>query len=564
MLDTNEFQKAKKRVFDERSSLSDDSSILESYVNDLELVCINERSFELAEILRELIERTESIASLEMQFKFLTLYFQQIYRYMQNLNMIKKVIKKMETITKQTQNVEHIAYTSLSKSIMHRIIGSIDDSNKHIRRALKTISTAREKYPDAYHMILYTSSVFFLDKRTKQEVVENVKTCVNYWYLNQNTLSMIMGIILLLRSYVILRNEHKFNELISWIFSEAKIQDQVLDNHFTILYSFVGRVYAIKTQLPEAIKYLQEAYNRVKQTKSQEKLMYEFIDIQKFLCRSYAFIGRYEESYEILINFLNFLESDFVRKNYHKDRIKAQYFSAYYTLLFIFVQLDVNISNIDDEKLIRIHNYAKDLIEQSRISRYLLLNTTLDQKEVDKIDKEKSLRPDELYLNLYQQLVSLETYSADEKTIDNIELIRDYVFNPLYADIVIGKIHFSMGNFEKFNNIVERLNEQINKADTPFLLLWVQLFSLLSQFLEYPDNTNLIVEIQGLENHCRDNKFFKMADEINLYWKILQTSITVETQRDRFQQTAFLDLYDIQSREMVIEILDKKESQDDN
>jgi len=370
---------------------------------------------------------------------------------------------------------------------------------------------------------------------------------------------MILGIYILLRSYIILGDENKFNELISWVFSEEKIQDQVLDNHFTLLYSYVGRIYAIKSQITKAINYLQEAYDRVKQTNSQDKLMYQFIEIQKLLCRSYAFQGLYEESYEILIDFLSYLESDFVGKNYYKDRIKAQYFSAYYTLLFIYVQLDVSISSIEDEKLLKIHDYTKDLIEQSQISRDLLFETTLDEQEMERMNEEKSLRPDELYMNLYQQLISLETYSADEKTIDNIELIRDYVFNPLYADIVIGKIHFSMGNFKNFKTIVKKLNTQTIKADTPFLQIWIKLFNLLNQFLGNPENSELITDIQKLENHCKTSKFFKMADEVNFYWKLLKSSLTLEAQSDRFQQTAFLDLYNQQSRKMVIEILDKRE-----
>ena len=167
MLDTVEFQKAKKRVLEKRSSLHD-LSILESYIKDLELVCINERSFELAEILSDLITKTESLANIELQFKILTLYAQQIYQYMQNLDEAKKITEKMESIAEQTQNIEHVAYTSLSKSIMSRITGAIEDSNEHILNALKIIRTEELIYPDTYHRILYTSSIFsWMDDKNK-------------------------------------------------------------------------------------------------------------------------------------------------------------------------------------------------------------------------------------------------------------------------------------------------------------------------------------------------------------------------------------------------------------
>jgi hypothetical protein len=560
MLDIEEFQKARSRVLENRYTL-DDLSTLESYIDDLELVCTNERSFKLAEILSDLIAKTESLVSPEILFKLLTLYAQQIYQYLQNLDESIKIIEKMELIAEQTQNPEHIAYTHFSKSIVNRIMGFIDDSNKSIHQSLDIMITEKKNYPDTYHTILFSYSVFSMVKEENlPEITRNIETCVDYWYSNQNTLSMVIGIHLLLRCYSLLGNEDKFNELIDWIFSEEKIQDRILDSHFTILYSYVGTIYGLNSKIPEAIKYLQEAYDRVKQTGSQEELMYEFVEIQKLLCRSYAFIGKYEESYEILINFLSYLESDFVAKNYIRYKIKTQYFSAYYTLLFIYVQLDVNISSIEDERLLRIHNYTKELIEQSEISRDLLFETTLDEQEKIRMSEEKSIRPDELHMNLYQQLISLETYSANEKTIDNINIIRNYIFNPLYADIIIGKIHFSKSDFKNFNTIVEKLNAQVNKADTPFLQLWIKLFNLLNHFLDDPKDSEIITEVQNLEDYCRASKFFKMADEVNFYWKLLKSSLTLEAQSSRFQQTAFLDIYNKQSRKMALEILDQKDS----
>ncbi len=559
MLDIEEFKQAKERLLKNRNHLHN-SSILKTHISDLELVCTNERTSILAEILSELVKKLDISVGFDIQFKLLFLYFQQIYHYLENLEKVKQIVKKMKAITEQTQNIEQIAYISYSESMMYRIIGSIKDSNKHILQALETIKPVKENYPDAYYRILYASSIFLMNEKNQLEVIENVENCVNYWHSNQNTLPMILGIHILLRSYSTLGKEDKFNDLISWMFFEEKIQDRILDSHFTILYQYVGSIYAINSQIPEAIKYLQEAYDRVKQAESQEELMYEFVEIQKLLCRSYAFLGQYEESYETLVNFLNYLESDFVIKNYYKYKIKTQYFSAYYTLLFIYVQLDVNIPSIEDEKLLRIHNYTKDLIEQSQISRDLLLETTLDEQEVNKMIEEKTLRPDELYMNLYQQLISLETYSADEKTIEKINIIRDYVYNPLYADIVIGRIHFSKSDFKNFKIIVKKLNAQTSSADTPLLQNWLKLFNLLSKFLDDPKDSKLITDVQNLEIHCRKNKFFKMADEVNFYWKLLKSSLTLDAQKNRFQQTAFLDLYNRQSRKMVLEILDQKDS----
>ena len=159
---------------------------------------------------------------------------------------------------------------------------------------------------------------------------------------------------------------------------------------------------------------------------------------------------------------------------------------------------------------------------------------------------------------LHQQLLSLETYDLTEKTIEKISLLREHVYNPLYADIVIGKIHLAIGNFKEFNNILVKVQNQLKNVDTPILELWIKLFELLSKYIENPSDTDLLEDFDKLANYCRNNNFIKMAEEVDLYQKLILSSKTIDVFVDRFQQTAFMDIYTRQSKKMVLEYIESK------
>lgn len=558
MLDTEEFQRAKKRILENKRFLHD-LSFLENYIDDLELVCTNERSLELASVLNSIFINIDDIESEDLRLKILNLYFQQIYYYEQNLNEVKQILKRMESIAAKSQNVEHLAYVSLSKSLVKRLVGLVKDSNSLISDAMSTIEIKREQYPDTYYRILYTFSIFsWMNNKNHLEVIKNVEKCVKYWHSNQNTLPMITGIFRLLRYYSFLGKKEKFKQLIYWVFEEERMQDSILDSHFALLYSFVGRVFAIRSRIDEAIHFLSDAYNRVKESSSQKTKMYEYIEILKLLCRCYAFQGKFQLSYDTLMEFLNFIESDFVKQNYQGIKMKRLYFGAYYTLLFIFAQLDINIENIEDEKLRKIHNYTKTLIENSNLSEELLFDNTLDEQHLNEIKIKKRTNLDEFNLLIHRQLLSLEAFTATDKTIDNLRLIRDYVYNPLYADIVLGKIYVSIGNFEEFREVVLKISAQEDQADTPVLKLWIKLFKLLKRYLENPANKEVLEEFGDLAIFCKNNNFIKMAEEVNLFLKLITSTKAIDSLVDKFQQTAFADIYDKQSKQMVVEFLDSK------
>ena len=558
MLDIEEFQEKKMKLFknkDKKHTLSE----LHEYVSDLEVVCANEQSSELAELIKHTIEEAKTEVDEKLLFRLYILYFHQIYPLVQNMKDSQELIEKIEKIAKKSNDPEQKAYVLIHKSVLHKLIDKTEESIDLAKRAIKLIQPYKKDYPTTYYRILYTYSYFmWLRDNTYPEAEKNLEGCISYWYNTYHTLPMITAIFVLLRIYNFSGNNEKFNDLLDWIFKKKLIQKDLIDSHYTLLFSFIGRVLTVRLKLDFAIEYLTEAYKRIVDSSSQEKMMYYYIESLVMLSRCYAYKGQFQQSYKFLIELLNFIESEFVKTNYQAWRLRRLYFSVYYTLLFIFAQLDMKISLIKDDKLKRIHDYIKILLEQSRLSEELLVDTSLDEKDVGKIIEEKNGRSDELYLMLHQQLLSLETYDLTEKTIEKISLLREHVYNPLYADIVIGKIHLAIGNFKEFNNILVKVQNQLKNVDTPILELWIKLFELLSKYIENPSDTDLLEDFDKLANYCRNNNFIKMAEEVDLYQKLILSSKTIDVFVDRFQQTAFMDIYTRQSKKMVLEYIESK------
>lgn len=554
MLDAKEFSKAKSFVLvkkDKPKTLKE----LSLFVNNLEIVAANETSAELAEIINQTIRETEER---NLLFRLYLMYFHQTYYYIQKLETTEKTLKNMSRISEEEDNAEFKAYVCVSQALIAQLKGDIDEALELSKKAYEMLLPIKDGYLDAYYRILYTYSIFnwMRDKGTHQKTIENIESCVYYWYKSNRTLSMLTAIFQLLKLYIFNSYDSKFDEMIKWIFNTKKIQNRLIDSHYTLLYTFVGTVFTIRLKIKEAKEFLVQAHERMKISNLKFERMFEYIELLKLLSRCYAYTGNFQLSYEIIIELIEYIETDFVKKNYYGWGMKRVYFAIYYTFFFIFAQLDMQIQDIEDEKLKQVYGYIKSLLEKTRFSENLLLDTSFSEKEINKITEEGDVRTDEFYLAIHQQLISLEAHKVSEETVSKIEMIRDYVHSPLYADILIGKIQLSMGNFDEFTKIVTKIMKNRDKADTPILFSWIRLFELLNKYLLEQDIRNVVGELVSLENQCRENNFHKMADEVILYQKLITSTRTLENFRERFNQTAFIDIYNNQSKEMVMEYLE--------
>ena len=129
---------------------------------------------------------------------------------------------------------------------------------------------------------------------------------------------------------------------------------------------------------------------------------------------------------------------------------------------------------------------------------------------------------------------------------------------PLYADILQGKILLSIGNYKKFNEIVNQINEETTNTKAPIIKIWRDVFTLLSEYINNPENEEIAAKMTKLENYCSENNFNKMEEEIKLYHRLILSTRTLNQFTDKIKQTAFMDMYDKESRRMAMEYLERE------
>lgn len=536
-------------------------SKLREYIERLEFVCANERSSQLAQLLEEIIEKIKPFNDNCSLFTVYWEFFIQTYYYVQKKEQTEYLIENMRTIAWQDEDNLQKALVYTAIALFSQFKGDYEDAIKYTLLAKQLVEPFKNKYQNTYYRILYTYTHFFIwfKERDIPSAVENMEECFLYYHQSYNSLGMIKSISLLLRFYILLNQGAKIKKLLKWIFVEEQIQHNLIDTHFIWLYRTVGIIFTIQNKLDDALGHLTEAYKRIKRESLQHEVMYEYVEILRFLSRCYAYQGDFQQSHNLLVELAGFMETDFVKKNYFKSGIKLAYFSTCYTLLFIFVQLDLDISNVQDEKLRQIYEYTKSLISESHLSKDLLLDPYSDEEGTksllnDETDKSRK----EVYITLHQLLITHKPYTATKKTADAINKIKNYTFDPLYADILLGKIHLAMGNFTKFKKTAEDVRKKTTDEKAPILQIWSDFFTLLSKYLEEPSNLKILEELKNLEIKCSQKNFRKMAEEIKLYQKLISSSRTIKKFEDRFQQTAFMDVFNEQSKKMVIEYLDEQ------
>jgi tetratricopeptide (TPR) repeat protein len=561
MFNIKEFYKARERLFENQNNIHALPD-LQDYLLDLDMVCANERSKEMADLLSALINIAKPLNDNQVLFELYWQYFLQTYYYVKQLNKTEFTIDNMKQNMEETNNMEQISRIFQAESLINQLKGNKKESIEFMHKALEVIETHKDDYPEIYYSALYAYSHFsFLQNKHSPKVEVNMEKCLRYYSKSYNMRGLNVVINQLLRFYLHSGNVEKIEKLLEWVFEKEQLHKRMLDNHLISFYWFLGTMNTIRNKLTHAIEYLNKAYSKIKEQKLQQEMMYEYTDILKFLSRCYAHQGKFQLAHDLLIELASFMEDENVKSNYFARGKWYIFVSSYYTLLFIFIQLDLNIEDVKDEKLRRIYEHTNSLLSKFKISEKLILSAFSDDKNIQEIfenniDKSET----EVSIILQQLLLTHVPYKSKEKSVQTIEKLREYAIDPLYADILIGKILISMGNYDKFREIVNKIVRETTETKAPILKIWRDFYVLLRNYLDESDNKNVIEGLVKLEEHCRRNNFFKMGEEIKMYHRLISFSRTINQFTDKIKQTAFMDMYDKESRRMAMEYLESKES----
>jgi len=559
MLDIIEFQEAKKTIIKNKDSINS-LSTLKEYVKSLFLVSRNERSSEISGIIAETIKKAEKFNEHNLLFSLYWEYYLQTYYYVTNMKETKEILQKMQQISDKNNIEEQQSIVKTADSLLNQLLGENDKSFQYIVEAFDIISSYKNKYKETYYSTLYTYTLFaWIRERNINEAIENMRECVAYYYTSNNTLGMIKAIIVLLRFLIFSNQQNEIDKLLSWIFEEENIHEQIIDSHYTLLNGFIGTASTILGKIDDAIDYFSDTYHRIKNHNLETELMYEYTEIIRLLSRCYAYQGQFQESYTLLIELINFIEDDYVKDNFFARGKKIIYISSYFTLLFIFIQLNIEISDIKDKKLKQMYDYIKALLEKTPLSESLLMETSIDEKHMKQlVSNELERSREEVIIALQQLLLTHHPHKVSETALKTIKdfTITDYTYDPLYVDILLGKIYLAKGNFEKFKQIAKSVRASVTDTKVPLIHIWNRFFKLLSKYLEEPNNKTIVKDLIELEKQCEENNFLKLADEVKMYYKLISSSRTIKSFEDRFKQTAFIDVLNEQSKTMVLAYLD--------
>jgi tetratricopeptide (TPR) repeat protein len=559
MLDIEEFNRKKQKLFEKKDQINTQKD-LQEYFSDLELVCLNESSSSLVELFPQLINKATKIGNDKLLFSFYWLYFRQIYYFAQTAKQAEKLMKQMREISEKTNDIEQEAIVITSESLYNQYRGKNEKSVMLMSKALDLLDSNKELYPETYHNLLFAHTLSSFQQQHYTEAINNMEKCLSYFYQSNNTLAMIKTIAHLMRFYTFLGLNDKYKELINWIFFDKKIQEKILDSHSIMLFTNAGKYSTIRNEIDKAIEYLSEAYERIKNKEIQLDTMYDYTDTLRILSRCYAYQGHFEQAYNLLVELINFVESDFVKRNSLEKLVKIVYFSTYHSLLFIFVQLDMDVSHLKNDKLKHVYNYINSLLTKTKISEDFLLDASLDEKELKELLKdEKSQSKYEVYHSLHQLLLTQVPHTTDDKTAETISLIKDFTYTPLFAEILLGKIHLAKGNYNEFSKIVDKLKTTEDSAKIPILKIWIEFLILVEKYLEDPTDDTIIAKIIDLEEVCRKKNFMKMSEEIKLYHRLITSSKTIKNFKEKFKLASFMDVFSDQSKEMVMQYLENKD-----
>ena len=116
-----------------------------------------------------------------------------------------------------------------------------------------------------------------------------------------------------------------------------------------------------------------------------------------------------------------------------------------------------------------------------------------------------------------------------------------------------------MGKYGEFAKITNKIQSKLKETRTPILKVWIEVFILIQRHIQDPNDKNILTELNKLENYCVESNLKKMEKEIKLYKNLILSNLAIKESKKRFQQAAFIDVFNEQSKNLVIEHLESKD-----
>lgn len=558
MLEIAEFRKKRSYIFKHREDFQDISFIRENLEN-IKIISANERSIEIIEFLEFILHEIEEEAEDNLLFAIYWMYFIQTYLYEDRIDNTRAILAKMSNIEERNKDFEQKAIVLDAEALLLQLEGKHSESFEKIKQAKDILEPHKHDFPETFYAILYAYTYFrSFEDLEHRKASKTMKKCFDYYYkISNNSLGMSKSLSSLLRFYTFARKRRKADKLLDWTFKKEKIPDRISNTQAILLYLFAGTISAFRYKIEDALIYLEQVYNRIKDNKLQNEMMYEFSSALRLLSRFYAFQGNFPKSYELITELAAFIREDFIKRNFNEKNKKKLYFSSYYTLIFIYSQLDLDIENVQDKELRNLYHYINNELSKTKIPSDILEKEDYDQNKLNGLlQDEKTKDEEDISFVLHHIISKHESYLTPEDFEDKIYSLRDYVYNQYYLDILLAKIYLSKGNFEKFQQIIKKLETPSSEEQDPTIIIWKEVFSLLLEYIKKPSKKNIQSELNKLIERCKKNNYRRMVEEISLYHKLISSKRTVDNVQEKFKQTAFMDVFSDESKSMLFDFLD--------
>ncbi len=188
----------------------------------------------------------------------------------------------------------------------------------------------------------------------------------------------------------------------------------------------------------------------------------------------------------------------------------------------------------------------------------MLLEASFDETDIGNVlETKKQGAKEEVNLLIHQLLITQKPYNTTEDTITKIQTIKEHAYEPFYVDVLLAKAYLAMGNQDKFIEIVENMKAKTEDIRVPILKIWLEFFTLLEEYISDPINTQTLHKLIELEERCRNDNLKKMVEEIQLYRTLISSTKVIEKTESKFQQVAFIDVFNEQQKRIVVEYFQK-------
>lgn len=490
-------------------------------INELRILCANEKSKDVLELVDGVLEYSKSSSDLKLVVDLYELKIKQLYHFKENLPLVEELLEEMSQIATKINYIEGLALSFQIKGYIELLKGNRERSNYEFSQAVELLRNSIQADSYAYNMCNYSYAVSKWLSCRDFSVVSILENSAEYFHLNYyyHGFAMALGILIII--YMQTQNKKRMMKLIRKILSGRELLLKAPKEIQSMIHYFIGIGHELNLNLDEAKKHLLESQAILRPIYNKSIYSGYYITALSYLASTYALQGELESAHKQMKEVDELIEEGIATRNL--DSFSKEQMKHIFNLTKFYIFSRIQNFRIEDFQVLvqTIFDNVRRFQSNAIIFCEFLLNANLTKEqliEIRNLNNPSTKRVEHIINFLIEKTTTIDenevmhyTSKLKRRPVEDRMTFTEKAF----ADLLAAQEYYKINRFAEISPLLRKYENQLHKIEVLEMRVFMEAFIQVGAY-KNGDSLGPALQYMAIKK-CRQYGFSRLEYKLSDY-----------------------------------------------